>query len=91
MPLVGIHAAYALSPKWRLASHIEFLQLSIGDYSGGIRDTLLTLDHDTFKHFGWGIGYNGFDLNATIQGDHGLQADIGYAYQGLMIYARAYW
>ncbi len=87
LPVLGLHGSYALSEKWRLSASAEFLQFDIGDYSGLITDTRLTLDHDTFEHFGWGIGFNGFSADAELEGDD-LNADLEYGYQGLMLYAR---
>ena len=53
-----------------------------------ITDSRLTLDHDTFKHFGWGIGFNGFSADAQADGDDDLSAKLEYGYQGLMLYLR---
>jgi hypothetical protein len=88
VPLVGLHGAYALSEKWKLSASAEFLQFDIGDYRGLITDTRLTIDHDTFEHFGWGVGFNGFSADATLKGRDGLKSDIEYGYQGLLIYLR---
>jgi len=87
LPLIGLHGAYALGRKWKLAASAEFLQFDVGDYQGLITDTRLTLEHDTFKNFGWGIGFNGFQADAEIQ-DGDLDGDIEYGYQGLMLYVR---
>jgi len=89
LPVVGLHAAYALSPKWSLSGSVEFFQIALSDFSGSLMDSRLTLEHDWFEHFGWGIGYNGFALDAELE-DSPLSADIEYAYQGLIIYLRAY-
>lgn len=89
LPLLGIHAAYALNDDWRLRLAFEFLQVKLGDYSGFIADRTLALEHDLFKHVGWGVAYNGFDLDVQIERDP-LTADIEYGYQGLLLYLRTY-
>ena len=89
LPVLGLHAAYALSHKWSLSASSEFFQVDVGDFSGTLIDNRLTLAHDWFEHFGWGIGFNGFSLDAELEDDN-LTSDIEYAYQGLIIYLRAY-
>jgi hypothetical protein len=90
LPLLGLHAAYALSDHWSLNGSVEFLQFDIQAYRGFISDTRLTVENDTFEHFGWGIGFNGFKIDGSIDGDNGLTADLEYGYQGLMLYLRCY-
>ena len=68
---------------------IEFLQVELGDFSGFIGDRTLALDHDLFEHVGWGLAYNGFDLDVEVEDDP-LTADIEYGYQGLLLYVRTY-
>jgi hypothetical protein len=89
LPLLGLHAAYALSEKWSLNGSVEFLQFDVDAYRGFINDTRLTIEHDTWEHFGWGIGYNGFTVDGDID-DGRLHADLEYGYQGLMLYLRCY-
>ncbi len=90
LPLIGLHAAYALSDKWSLNASLEFLQFDVQAYRGFISDSRLTIEHDTFDHFGWGVGFNGFKIDGSIDGDNGLTADLEYGYQGLMLYLRWY-
>lgn len=88
LPLLGIHGGYALSEKWRLSADAQFLQFDIGAYRGVVTDTRLTLDHDTFKNFGWGIGLNSFRVDGRVEGNGDLTSRLGYGYQGLMVYLR---
>jgi hypothetical protein len=88
LPLLGLHGAYALGEKWKLSASAEFLQFDISSYRGLVTDTRLTLENDTFKNFGWGVGFNGFRVNGDFQGNGDLSAKLDYGYQGLMIYLR---
>lgn len=89
MPLLGLHFDYALSHTWLLRLGTEFLKVDLGDFRGLIADNRVTLEHSPFEHFGWGIGFNGFRLDAHAE-DGGLEADVDYSYQGLMLYLRFY-
>jgi hypothetical protein len=88
LPVLGLHAAYALDHKWTLAGDVELLQIDIGSYAGFISDTRLTLEHDTFENFGWGFGFNGFQLNGKAEGNGDRSAQIDYGYQSVMLYLR---
>lgn len=90
LPLVGFHIMYALSPRWTLPFDQEILRFDLGEYRGLVSDTRLTLEHDTFEHFGWGIGYNGFQLDGHFAGSQDRALDIEYGYHGLMLYLRTY-
>ena len=90
MPLLGLHFEYALSHTWKLISSVELLQLDLGSYSGVISDRRLTIEHNPFKNFGWGLGYNGFSLDAKADGNGSLSARVEYEFQGLMLFARWY-
>ncbi len=90
LPVIGLHGAYALDDKWTLGASVELLQVSVNDeFKGSIVDQLLTLEHDTFDNFGWGLGLNAFRLDMEVI-DGGLSGDFEYAYQGLMLYMRMY-
>ena len=72
----------------RAVRRADFLQFDVSAYHGLITDTRLTLEHDTFHNFGWGIGFNGFRVNGQIDGNSDLVAKLDYGYQGLMVYLR---
>ncbi len=87
LPVLGLHGEYALSPKWKLLGSAEFFQIDMGTFDGFLADNRLSLEHNLFEHVGWGIGFNSFTLDASVEDDD-LTADVEYAYQGLMIYVR---
>lgn len=90
LPVLGLFWEYSLSPSWKLLSSIEVLQVDIGFGRGYVSDTRLTIEHDLFENFGWGFGYNGFKLDATIEGEDRLTGRVQYDFQGLMLFLRCY-
>ena len=91
LPLLGLHAAYALSDKWRMTAGVETLRVKLDSLEGFVVDSYFNLEHDTFEHLGWGIGFNTFTLNMSVSpSDSALTADINYGYSGLMLYVRSY-
>lgn len=89
LPLLGLHGGYALSDKWSLLADVEVMQVDLGDFRGFIADNRLVLNHDSWEHVGWGVGFNGFRVDATAQGDD-LKAQFDYGYQAVMVYLRFY-
>jgi hypothetical protein len=87
LPLLGLHGAYALDEKWKLSAAAELLQFDLDQYRGLVTDVRLTIDHDTFENFGWGIGFNSFKVDGTFK-DGDKTTNLQYGYQGLMIYLR---
>jgi len=55
MPVLGLHFEYALSRSWKLTSSVELLQIDLGDYSGVLSDRRLSIEHNPFHNFGWGL------------------------------------
>lgn len=89
LPNLGLHFAYALSPRWKLYLSSELLQFDIGDYEAFFNDSRLGVEHDLGRHFGWGLGINGQSLDGSFT-DGSLEGDVEYAYQGLILYLRGY-
>jgi len=90
LPVLGLYFEYALSQTWKLLSSVEVLQVDVGYARGYLSDTRLNLEHDLFENFGWGIGYNAFRLDATMEGEDRLTGRVQYDFQGLMLFARCY-
>jgi hypothetical protein len=75
LPVIGLHGEYALGERWKLLASAEFFQIDLGFAQGFLEDTRLALEHDLFDHFGWGLAFNGFQLNAEFE-DSPLNADL---------------
>jgi hypothetical protein len=90
VPVLGLHGEYALGPRWKLYASAELLQVDIGFFRGLLQDNRLGIEHDLFDNVGWGVGYNSFNLNASVEGDRDLTAEMRYSFQGLMLYLRTY-
>jgi hypothetical protein len=89
LPLLGLHGGYALSKTWSLLADVELMQVDLGNYRGYIGDNRLVLNHDSFEHVGWGVGLNGFRIDASAEGND-LKAQMNYGYQAVMVYLRFY-
>ena len=89
LPVIGLHGEYALSERWKLPGSMELFQIDLGFARGLVGDNRLAIEHDLLDHVGLGLAFNGFSLEAEIE-DSPLTADLEYAYQGVLLYLRAY-
>jgi len=68
-PLPNIGGWYYYSPAadWYLGGRLDWFQVSIGDYAGGLVNFSAGANYQLFEHFGFGLNYQVFSLNADIK------------------------
>ena len=67
LPNLGAWYAGSWSPKWMFMARVDWLDVSIGDYSGGLWNSQAGVHWQTFDHVGIGFYYSGFILNADAK------------------------
>lgn len=94
LPVVGIRADFALTPKWFLKSNVDVFYLEYESFKGSIFDTKLALEYNAFKHVGFGLGVENFNLNVEAEGNDYPKIDLlgrfQFRYIGAMLYAKIY-
>jgi len=90
LPVIGLRADFAISPKWFLRSRIDLFYLEIGNFRGAIADTRLALEYRAFKHVGFGVRAENFRVKVEAEGDDYPGVDFTGAFEfyslGLMAY-----
>lgn len=66
LPNIGGWYLYSWSPKWIVQARLDWLSASVGDYSGGLWNTQVGINWQTFEHFGIGLYYNAFLVDVDI-------------------------
>lgn len=66
LPNIGAWYLYSWSPKWIFQARLDWLSVSIGDYSGGLWNAQTGIHWQTFKNIGFGLYYNGFTLDLDV-------------------------
>ncbi len=91
-PLPNAGAWYSWSPseKWALSGRIDWLDVTIGDYGGGIINSSVGANYQVFKHLGVGRGYQFFRLNGDVRKDN-WKGDLKTRYSGAFLYLTANW
>jgi hypothetical protein len=69
MPNIGGWYYYSPSKRWLIEARLDWLDASVGDYSGGILNSSVGVQFQAFKHLGVALNYQYFSLNANIDSD----------------------
>ncbi len=67
LPNIGGWYYYSPSENWNLGGRLDWLQVSVGDYAGGLINFSAGANYQLFKHVGIGLSYQIFSLNADIK------------------------
>lgn len=59
LPVIGAYFRYNISHRWRFVGKADFFYLEFGNYEGSLTDIRLNVEHHTWKHAGFGFGWNG--------------------------------
>jgi len=85
LPVFGLEASYAVTPRWIVGAHGQYFWLDYGDYSGSLTDVRLTTEYRFANRIGVGIGYTWYDIDfSEDRGDY--EYDIDYKYDGFEVY-----
>ncbi len=90
-PVIGLHGEWHVAKHVRLVGYGDFLSVhlenvgSLQKLDRYLIDAMVGVEADVLGPVGLGLGYNFFDLNATVANDNfSLQGN--YRYQGLLLY-----
>jgi hypothetical protein len=92
LPIPNVGALYQYSPsqKWLLSARVDWFSASIGDYSGGIWNTNLSVNYQLAKHVGIGLGYQFFQINGTLTEDR-WKGDLKMRFSGPTFQVSGFW
>ena len=92
VPLPNVGAWYSWSPseKWALSGRVDWLDVTINDYSGAIINSSVGANYQLFEHFGVGVGYQTFGLKLDVR-KNDWKGTLNTRYSGGFIYFTANW
>jgi len=67
LPNIGGWYYYSPSEKWYLGGRLDWFQVSVGDYAGGLVNFSTGANYQMFKHVGIGLNYQIVSLNADVK------------------------
>lgn len=94
LPVLGLRADFALTPKWLIKSYFDFFYLEYEQFKGAVFDTKISIEYKAFKHVGFGLGVENFNIKIEAEGEDypeiDLVGEIEYGYVGALLYATFY-
>jgi len=94
LPVFGLRADFAMTPKWFLKTRAEIFYLEYEQFKGAIYDSSVGVEYKAFKRVGFGLAVENFSLSVEAEGEDypeiNLAGKIEYRYFGGMLYARVY-
>ena len=92
LPTLGLRADFAITPKWFLRSNFEVFYIEIKEFTGTIYESNVALEYIPWKHLGFGLAFNVFNLGIEAEGEDypgiDFKGDIEFRYTGLLLYAK---
>ena len=92
LPVLGLDFNFAITPKVYIKQSIEFLYVQFGGIKGSINDINLKVEYNPWKHVGFGLGYNSYQLALRIPKDSNTSldfvGDIQSGYTGILFYGK---
>ncbi|UCG11891.1 MAG: hypothetical protein JSU72_15430 [Deltaproteobacteria bacterium] len=94
LPVLGLRADFAFTPKLILRQSVELFYLEISDYRGHIFDVNTNLEYNIWKHFGMGIGFEFLDFE--LENDKGsflgasFTGSVEIRFVGVQLYGKLY-
>jgi hypothetical protein len=91
-PLPNLEVWYRYSPSkhWLLEAKLDWLSVDLDELSGGLTDLQASAHYNFTDHFGVGLAYQYFRLDADVSKDTWTGA-IDFKYSGPVISFNAYW
>ena len=87
LPVVGVSGAVALGPRWALFGRGQVFRLQFDQTEGALDHFSVSLENDLSDHFGWGIGYDYFEIDVR-QSERLWHGRAKIRFQGPLIFAK---
>ena len=84
LPMFGLDAVFALSPRWSLSTKITLVGGSYQDVSAAILDTSIRSRYMFSKHVGLLLAIKYFNAEVNID-DSDLKTEVAYGFDGLSV------
>jgi len=92
LPTAELRADFAIAPKWFLRAYFELFYVEIKEFTGALYETNVAIEYVPWKHFGFGLAFNVFDLKIEADGEDypgiDFEGEIEFRYSGLLLYAK---
>jgi len=93
LPVVNLGGRYNFGKdgggKTSVIFAYELFSIEVGDFDGAFQDLTILVEHDTFKHVGFGGGLNTYNFDLELEDDE-FSGELETRYTGLLLYLKAH-
>lgn len=94
LPVFNLRADVAITPKWFLRTKAQLFYLELGDFRGGITNSLIAVEYVPFRNVGFGLNVESIQIAVEAEGSDYPGIDFvgrfDYNYLGSMLYMKFY-
>jgi len=94
LPTLALRADFAITPKWFLRTSMELFYLEINEFKGSIYQATAALEYLPWKHVGFGLAFDTFNLHIEADGEDYPQIDfvgeLNFNITGLSLYMKMF-
>ena len=90
LPNVGGWYNYSPARKWLVHGRLDWISANIGDYNGTLWNTSLGINYQAFRHFGFDLSYQYFNLNLAVDNSD-WRGDVDMRYSGPVLAVTTTW
>ena len=92
LPSFGLRMDFAITPKWFLRSNFEIFYVEIKEFTGTLYESNVAIEYIPWKHLGFGLAANVFDLDIEADGEDypgiDFKGELNFRYSGLLLYVK---
>jgi len=89
LPVVGLGGRWNFTGKLETNLRLDAFYLQFDNYEGYYNEALLNLEHNTFKHIGFGLGVNYATLSLRGR-QNDIRGELDSRVLGLLLYLKGY-
>lgn len=90
VPNIGAWYRYSPSDRWMLSARVDWFSANVGDIDGSMWNAAAGANYSVSKHFGIGLTYQFFQINATVT-DTNWIGDVRTRFIGPNLQFSGYW
>jgi hypothetical protein len=90
LPNVGTWYNYSPASRWLIHGRVDWISANIGDYDGTMWNTNLGVNFQAWRHVGFDLSYQYFNINLDIDKSNWL-GDVDMTYSGPVLAVTANW
>ena len=89
LPVINLGGRYNITEKTQLNFRWEIFDVEFGDYEGRFQEASFLVEHNTFKHIGFGGGLTALLVEMELD-DEVWRGEFETSYNGALLYLKFY-